>query len=148
RMLVAEAGPILLAVVALHAGRAVAVYGCFAIMRALGRGHVPLRWQHVMVVGNIKGALSMAAVLALPADLPHRARLVTIVFGVTFVTLLTQALPFSRILAALGVASGADDIFDAARARLIAARRGQQELDGLLATGLMSRSEHAERRAV
>ena len=147
RMLVAEAGPIMLAVVALHAGRAVAVYGCFAIFRAFGQDSVPARWQHVMVAANIKGALSMAAVLALPADLPHRARLVAIVFGVTFVTLITQALPFRRILVALGVASGSDDVFDAARARLIAARRGQQELDGLLATGLMSRSEHAQRRA-
>lgn len=148
RMLVAEAWPIFLAVIALHVGRAVAVYGSFAALRALKKDIVPSRWQHVMLAGNIKGALSMAAVLALPADLPHRARLVTIVFGVTFVTLLTQALPFRRILLALGVASGSDDVFDAARACLIAARRGQQELDGLLATGLMSRSEHAERRAV
>jgi CPA1 family monovalent cation:H+ antiporter len=63
------------------------------------------------------------------------------------VTLLTQALPFARVLHWLGVAYGSDDIFDKARARLIAARRGQSELDALLATGLLSRSEHAERRA-
>ena len=148
RMLVSEAGPILIAVVALHAGRAVAVYGCFAVLRAAGRDVVPIRWQHAMVFGNIKGALSMAAVLALPAGLQHRERLITIVFGVTFVTLLTQALPFGRVLHLLGLAYGSDDLFDAARARLIAARRGQAELDGLLATGLLSRADHAERRAV
>ncbi|MBX3191264.1 MAG: sodium:proton antiporter [Labilithrix sp.] len=148
RMFIDEAGSILIAVVALHVGRAVAVYGCFAVLRATRRDVVPMRWQHVMVFGNIKGALSMAAVLALPADLPHRARLVTVVFGVTFVTLLMQALPFKRVLGALGVAaSGADDPFDVARARLIAARTGQMELDSLLATGLVSRREHAERRA-
>jgi len=147
RMLVEEAQPILYAVAALHAGRAVAVYGCFAVLRALRRDAVPVRWQHVMVFGNIKGALSMAAVLALPQGLPHRARLVTIVFGVTFVTLVTQALPFRRVLVWLGVASSGKDDLDVARARLIAARRGQQELDGLLATGLMSRAEHADRRA-
>jgi monovalent cation:H+ antiporter, CPA1 family len=147
RMLVFEAGPILIAVVALHAGRAVAVYGCFGVLHAVGRDVVPLRWQHVMVFGNIKGALSMAAVLALPTALPHRDRLVTIVFGVTFVTLLTQALPFARVLRFLKVAYGSNDIFDEARARLIAGRRGQAELDGLLATGLVSRNEHAERRA-
>jgi len=147
RMLASEAITILIAVVALHAGRAVAVYPCFALLRALGTDVISLRWQHVMVFGNIKGALSMAAVLALPADLPNRARLVAIVFGVTFVTMLTQALPFRRVLLLLGVAYGADDVFDKARARLIAARRGQAELDGLIATGLLSRSEHAERRA-
>lgn len=147
RMLITEAQSILLAVVALHAGRAVAVYGSFAMLRAFAREVVPPRWQHVMVFGNIKGALSMAAVLALPAGLPFRHRLVTIVFGATFVTLLLQALPFRRVLYALGVASGGRDPFDVARARLIAARRGQVELDGLLETGLLSRREHAERRA-
>jgi CPA1 family monovalent cation:H+ antiporter len=91
RMLVTEAGAIFLAVMALHVGRAVAVYGCFFVLKALRREAIPPKWQHVMVFGNIKGALSMAAVLALPATLPHRERLVTIVFGVTFVTLVTQA---------------------------------------------------------
>ncbi len=147
RMFLTEAGSILAAIAALHIGRAVAVYGCFGVLRALRGEAVPPRWQHVMVFGNIKGALSMAAVLALPAELPHRARLITIVFGVTFVTLLTQALPFRKFLRALGVAHGTDDAFDTARAQLIAARRGQLELDSMLATGLLARADHAERRA-
>jgi CPA1 family monovalent cation:H+ antiporter len=147
RMFLREAGSILAAVLALHIGRAVAVYGCFAVLRVLRRDAIPGRWQHVMVFGNIKGALSMAAVLALPATLPHRPRLVTIVFGVTFLTLLMQALPFRRFLRALRIAGGQGDAFDAARARLIAARRAQLELDGMLETGLLSRAEHAERRA-
>ena len=72
--------------------------------------------------------------LALPADhLPHRGELVAIVFGVTFITLSTQALPFRRVLHLLGVALAPDDAFDTARANLIAARRGQAELDSLLA---------------
>ena len=147
RALLAELGPILAAIVALHIGRAIAVYGVFTFLRALRGEHVPMRWQHVMVFGNVKGALSMAAVLALPASLPARDRLVTIVFGVTFITLITQALPFRRCLRWLEVGATTDDVFDVARARLIAARRGQVELDGMLATGLMSRPEHAARRA-
>jgi CPA1 family monovalent cation:H+ antiporter len=51
------------------------------------------------------------------------------------------------VLFALGIATHGTDRFDAARARLIAARRGQVELDSLLATGLLSRRDHAERRA-
>ncbi|XYH96277.1 cation:proton antiporter [Sorangium sp. So ce1128] len=147
-MLVREAASIGLALIALHAGRAVAVYGCFGVLRALTGEVVPLRWQHVMLVGNIKGALSMAAVLSLPSDLPFRDRLVTIVFGVTFVTLVAQALPFARLLKFLRVATpSADAALDAAKATLIAARRGQAELDDLLAAGLVSRKEHANRRA-
>lgn len=148
RMLSQEALPIACAVVALHLGRAVAVYGCFFVLRLTAKEHVPVRWQHVMVFGNIKGALSMAAVLALPADLPYRSRLVTIVFGVTFVTLVMQALPFRRVLVWLGVStkSGSDEL-ELARARLILARKGQAELDDLLASGIVSRRDHAERRA-
>lgn len=149
-MLIREAGSIALAVVALHAGRAVAVYGCAGVLRAATGERVPMRWQHVMVLGNIKGALSMAAVLSLPGDLPYRERLITIVFGVTFVTLITQALPFTRLLRLLKVAGGtspAAAAIGAAKATLIAARRGQSELDELLSAGLISRKEHAERRA-
>jgi CPA1 family monovalent cation:H+ antiporter len=146
-MLVREAWPILLAVVAMHVGRAVAVYLCFGALHLSGEG-VPWRWQHVMVFGNVKGALSMAAVLALPQDIPYRDRLIAIVFGVTLVTLLTQALPFRRFLAWLGVAGQAESReVDDSRAVLIAARRAQLELDQLLASGLISRHEHAEQRA-
>ncbi len=146
-MLVREAWPILLAVVALHAGRAVAVYVCFGALHLSGEG-VPWRWQHVMVFGNVKGALSMAAVLALPQGIEYRDRLIAIVFGVTLVTLLTQALPFRRFLSWLGVAEERETPeVDEARAVLIAARRAQLELDQLLASGLISRQDHAERRA-
>ena len=147
-LLIQQAGTIALAVLALHVGRAVAVYGCFAVLRALGKDHVPTRWQHVMVFGNIKGALSMAAVLALPASLEYRERLIAVVFGVTFVTLVTQGLPFRRVLIWLGVRDGSlDGAAELARATLISARRGQTELDGLLTDGLVSRKQHAERWA-
>jgi CPA1 family monovalent cation:H+ antiporter len=146
-LLLREAGAILLAVMALHAGRAVAVYGCFGVLQLVGEV-VPWRWQHVMVIGNVKGALSMAAVLALPETMPYRDRLIAIVFGVTLVTLVTQALPFRHVLRWLGVARGHQDQHaDDCRAVLIGARRAQSELDALLASGLISRHEHAEGRA-
>ncbi len=148
QLLVEQAGTIALAVLALHVGRAVAVYGCFAVLRALKTDSVPMRWQHVMVFGNIKGALSMAAVLALPASLEYRERLIAVVFGVTFVTLVTQGLPFRRILILLGVRDeSVDGAAELARATLISARRGQAELDSLLTDGLVSRKQHAERWA-
>jgi monovalent cation:H+ antiporter, CPA1 family len=146
--LLAEADAILIALLAMHFGRAVSVYGSFAGLRVLSRERMPRTWQHVMVIGNIKGALSMAAVLALPASVPFRPRLIAIVFGATFFTLLLQALPFPRMLRWLGVIvqSSRKDLEDA-RVRLVAARSGQTELDALLAAGLMSRRAHAERKA-
>ncbi len=146
--LVAEAGSIALALAALHVGRALAVFGGLGLLRLVSQERVPLRWQQVMVLGNIKGALSMAAVLALPADVPSRERLVTIVFGVTFVTLLTQALPFARALRWLGVVSGpARPEVHAARAALIGARRGLRELEALHDAGLVSAGTNAAERA-
>ena len=146
-LLLREAWPIALAVVALHAGRAVAVYGCFSVLQFLGH-RVPWRWQHVMVFGNVKGALSMAAVLALPADLPFRDRLVAIVFGVTLVT---PGHPGPAVPAVPHVDAGVrgrdDDSADECRAVLIGARRAQTELDSLVASGLISRHEHAARWA-
>jgi len=147
-LLVQEAGTIVLALLAMHAGRAVAVYGCFFVLRALRAEVVSMRWQHVMVFGNIKGALSMAAVLALPTTLVYRERLIAIVFGVTFVTLVMQGLPFRRVLIWLGVQVQAKNSgSELARATLISARRAQTELDTLLTEGLLSRKEHAQRWA-
>lgn len=148
RMLFSEAPLILAAIVALHAGRAIAVYGTFALLGRAFRPAVPARWQHVMLAGNIKGALSMAAAAALPTDLPFRDRIVTIVFGVTVVTLVTQALPFARLLRWLKVTVGApDEAVDRAKAKLIAARHAQGVLGDLLAAGVVSRREHAVRHA-
>jgi monovalent cation:H+ antiporter, CPA1 family len=147
-LLVQEAAAILLALIALHVGRMVAVYGCFAVLRAVHGESVPARWQHVMVFGNIKGALSMAAVLALPASLVFRERLIAVVFGVTFVTLVCQGLPFRRVLIWFGVQEQPESVAaEAARATLISARRGQTEVDTLLAEGLLSRKQHAVRWA-
>ena len=147
-LLISEAWFIAAAVIALHVGRAIAVYGCFGILNVVAHEGLPWRWQHVMVFGNVKGALSMAAVLGLPQGIPYRDRLIAIVFGVTLVTLVTQALPFQRVLTWLGVAhrSGGEQA-DQFRAVLIGARRAQTELDTLLGAGLISRHEHAERRA-
>lgn len=146
--LVAEAGPIAVATVALHVGRALAVYGSFGVFGRLLGDRMPLRFQHVMVLGNIKGALSMAAVLALPESLPEKPRLVAIVFGATFMTLVTQAIPFRRALAWLGVIVPQSDVtLERAKAVLVAARRTGTDADELLETGLLSRSEHARRRA-
>ena len=60
-MLVAEAGSIAIALVALHAGRAVAVYGCFAVLRAATREIVPLRWQPYSLTCGITRSSSVVA---------------------------------------------------------------------------------------
>jgi len=132
----------LVAVVCVFAGRAVAVYLPFGVLRKLKRSAaVPGRWQHVFVLGNIKGALSIALVLGLPEATPHRELLVNVAFGVTFVSLVFQGMLLSRALKALGLIR-TDPVGEAAseqRARLIAARAARQELDVLMAGGALPR---------
>ncbi|MBI5548749.1 MAG: cation:proton antiporter [Deltaproteobacteria bacterium] len=120
------------------AGRAAGVYLPFLLLRLARPAHaVPLRWQHVFVIGNIKGALSIALALGLPASTPERSLLVHIAFGVTFVSLLAQGLSLGGILRAMGLVAR-DGFADASgdhRVRLLAARAARRELEALRAVG-------------
>jgi CPA1 family monovalent cation:H+ antiporter len=123
---------------ALFCGRVVAVYPLLALLRLRGNG-VPLRWQHLLVAGNLKGGLSMALALSLPAALPHRELLVAVVFGCAFVTLLGLGLALSRIARALGIGGtpGAERDLQLQQGRLLAARAAQAELERLQQLGMV-----------
>jgi NhaP-type Na+/H+ or K+/H+ antiporter len=54
-------------------------------------GELPLGWLHVIFWSGLRGAVSTALALSLPADFPNRAQLQGITFGVVIFTLLVQA---------------------------------------------------------
>ena len=54
-------------------------------------GELPQGWLHVIFWSGLRGAVSMALALSLPADFPNRAQLQGITFGVVIFTLLVQA---------------------------------------------------------
>jgi CPA1 family monovalent cation:H+ antiporter len=123
---------------ALTVGRMAAVYPVLALL-ARTRARVPLRWQHLLVWGNLKGSLSMALALSLPADLPHRDLITAIVFGCAFFTLTVQGLtlaPFARRLG-IGRVAGPERRIDENQGRLLAARAAQTELDRLQRLGVV-----------
>jgi CPA1 family monovalent cation:H+ antiporter len=80
---------VLLAVVAYQMGRIFSVYPLLAAVRLFDRP-IPLRWQHVLFLGNIKGSLSMALALSLPTALPGRGELIALVFGTVLLSLVGQ----------------------------------------------------------
>jgi CPA1 family monovalent cation:H+ antiporter len=132
----------LLAMLALFAGRALAVYLPFALIRwSRPPEAMPLRWQHVFVIGNVKGALSVALALGLPAAVPGREQLIGIVFGVTLVSLVGQGLLLPRALRSLGLVEEdpAQALVGAQQGRLLAARAARTELEGLHAAGFVPR---------
>ena len=122
---------------ALTLGRAASVYLTLAPLHAGGRP-VPLAWQHLLLWANLKGSLSMALVLSLPA-LPQRELLVTIVFGCALATLTVQGLTLAGLSRALGLgrAGEGERRWQEQQARLLVARAGQGELDRLQHLGLV-----------
>lgn len=84
-------------VLAMLAGRIVAVYGLLPLIKLLG-SPVPIRWQHVLFWGGLRGALSIALVLSLPTSVPGRAQFVFMIFGAVLFSLLAQGLTVKPLL--------------------------------------------------
>ena len=87
--------PIAWAIAAILVGRAVVVYGLLGGASRLARGPglaeaVPTAWLHVLFWAGLRGAVAVAMALSLPADIPQRALLQEITFGVVLFTLLVQ----------------------------------------------------------
>lgn len=139
---------VLMAVLAYQIGRLLAVYPLLSLLRWLDRP-IPLRWQHVLFVGNIKGSLSMALALSLPLTIDDRSTLIAIVFGVVLLSLVIQGLSLPWVVKNLRIAglSPSRQQTEDLRAQLIAAKAAQGELEGLLKTGVLPRSIYEEMRA-
>ena len=100
--LLAEWKIILVAYVAVTAGRAIVVAAVTALLSRT-RERLPWRWNVVMTWGGLRGALSMVLALALPASFPNRQIIITITFGVVLLSLVVQGLTMAPLLRRLGV---------------------------------------------
>ncbi len=102
--LLASLGPIAWAIVGILIGRALVVYLLLGGVSRLAplpglAAPVPADWLHVLFWGALRGAVAVAMALALPADIPQRALLQEITFGVVLFTLLVQGTTIGRIVA-------------------------------------------------
>jgi CPA1 family monovalent cation:H+ antiporter len=86
----AEAGAIALAVLATVIGRALAIYGLGGLFTLFRQATMPMRWRHLIFWAGLRGALSLALALALPASIEQRDRLIDLVAGIILVTILAQ----------------------------------------------------------
>jgi CPA1 family monovalent cation:H+ antiporter len=97
--------PVLLTVGAVLVGRALSVYLLVPVSNALTE-KIPLRWQHVIVWGGLRGALALALALSLDSTFPDRARVLDLTFGVVVFSILVQGLTMKPLLRVLGLANG------------------------------------------
>jgi CPA1 family monovalent cation:H+ antiporter len=124
--LVHAAGQIAVGIVAILVARAAVVYGLLGAASQLVAGAVarrprpatsgeaavrttfrpiPTPWLHVLFWAGLRGAVSVALALSLPADLPDRALLQEITFGVVLFTLLVQGTTASWVVRRSGAVS-------------------------------------------
>ena len=96
-------GPIAWGIVGILVGRALVVYvllgGASRLARRPGLAEpVPSGWLHVLFWAGLRGAVAVAMALSLPADIPQRALLQEITFGVVLFTLLVQGTTVGRVV--------------------------------------------------
>jgi len=94
--LVLAAGPIVWGVIGILIARAVVVYGLLGIPSAMfarrGRPDLAVHrpWLHVLFWAGLRGAVSVALALSIPADVPNRELIQGVTFGIVLFTLIVQ----------------------------------------------------------
>jgi CPA1 family monovalent cation:H+ antiporter len=96
-------GPIAWGIVGILVGRALVIYvllgGASRLARRPGLpGAVPSGWLHILFWAGLRGAVAVAMALSLPTDVPQRALLQEITFGVVLFTLLVQGTTIGRVV--------------------------------------------------
>jgi CPA1 family monovalent cation:H+ antiporter len=122
--------PILLAIAAVLAGRALAVYPLAPLAGMIG-DRIPMKWRHVMFWGGIHGGVSLALALSLDASFPQRDLILAMTFGVVAFSIVVQGLTVTPMMGWLGVKLGDEDEYDRTRVRQMALAAAITELNGL-----------------
>ena len=135
--LISDWRPILLTIAVVIFARMVAVYGLVPISNRL-TDKIPLRWQHVMVWGGLRGALSLALALSLPRDFPYRGQILAMTFGVVAFTIVGQGLTMKPLIRALGLGTAKEGEYSRVRVRQIAVSSALSELNQLFKNQMVS----------
>lgn len=97
--------PILIAIVAIFLGRILSIYTLVPFGNLFSK-RIPFAWQHVMVWGGLRGALSLALALSLDSAFPYRDQILNLTFGVVVFSILVQGLTIEPLVRMLRLAPG------------------------------------------
>ncbi len=132
--------PILWAILAVFIARIVVVYGLSWLAKRVSEP-IPLSWQHLLNWGDLRGAISLALVLSLPATMgAERDLLRAMTFGVVLFTLLVQSSTMAPLVRWLKIItrSEAQVEYELQHARLTALRSADARLERLHNDGMLS----------
>jgi len=132
--------PVLWAIFAVVAARAIVVYGFGGLTQRFSN-RIPLNWLHVLNWGGLRGAIALALVLSLPPDLnADRELLKLMAFGVVLFTLLVQSTTMNPLLRQLKLVVRPVELveYEKRHARWIASRSALTHLERRHAEGLLS----------
>src|SRR5262249_40163182 len=104
----------------------------------------PWQWPAVISWAGIRGAISLAAALALPSNFPDRGLIVFLTFAVIVATLVLQGLTLPSLIRVLGISDDGGADREEAKARIKAAEAALARLEELLDDGAV-RPQTAER---
>ena len=104
----------------------------------------PWQWPVVLSWAGIRGAVSLAAALALPNDFPHRGLIVYLAFAVIVSTLILQGLTLPALIRRLKISDDGRADLEDAKARIRAAEAALVRLEELVEDGDV-RPDTAER---
>ena len=137
-------GPVILAVLAILVSRAVIIYSVSAIHNRIeSTRFIPLGFQHVMYWGGLRGAVSLALALTLPAVASFEGQVATtlqeMTFGVVLFTLVVQGTTISKLISKLELAHQQDSVVlqERHQANLFAKRAARRELERLRSEGVL-----------
>lgn len=93
--------PIIVAIIAVVVGRALAIYPLSVLFRK-SRWKIEPAHQHIMFWGGLRGALALALALGIPESVSYRQEILTVTFGVVAFSVFAQGLTMTPLLGKLG----------------------------------------------
>jgi NhaP-type Na+/H+ or K+/H+ antiporter len=128
------------AILAVFVARFIVVYGLSWLVKHVAEP-IPLKWQHILNWGDMRGAVSLALALSLPLTMgAERELLGVMTFGVVLFTLLVQSTTMTPLVRWLKIVTRSDAQieYELQHARLTALRSADSHLDHLHNDGMLS----------
>jgi CPA1 family monovalent cation:H+ antiporter len=128
--LLGAVGSIALATAAVILGRLLTVYTLTPVSNRFS-APIPLAWRHVLFWGGLHGSVSVALALGLPVDLPGRALILNMTFGVVALSIVVQGGTMQPLVAWLKLRPRGEEAYDGLKAEQLAAAGARAELQVL-----------------